>query len=150
MSRSHYSQRLLWHGMLVFILGLVSGMVMIAPVAVYENLRMALSSHLVGVTAGMFLLLVGLVWPRMGLKEPIDAASFWMVLYGAYGNWLATSLGALFGTGSFTAVAGAGYEGAAWQEALVAGILSTSGTTMLAACAIFLWGLRARGDEASD
>ncbi len=68
MSRSHYSQRLLWHGMLVFILGLVSGMVMIAPVAVYENLRMALLSPLVGVTAGMFLLLVGLVWPGLGLQ----------------------------------------------------------------------------------
>lgn len=137
-----FSRRLLWHGVFVFLLGLLSGLAMLGGNGIYQNLRLALSSHLVGVTTGMFLLIAGLMWHRLQLTAPMAAAGFWSALYGAYGNWIATFLGAVMGTGSMTAIAATGYQAAPWQESLVATLLATSGTCALAACVIFLWGLR--------
>jgi hydroxylaminobenzene mutase len=142
MHPSDFSRRLLWHGFAVFVLGLVSGLVMLAPGEPLKNPRLALSSHLVGVTAGMFLLLVGLVWPRMRLTPATATAGFWLVLLGAYGNWAGTFLGAVLGTGALTAIAATGYQAEPWQENLVGALLTTSGIGALGACGVFLWSLR--------
>lgn len=142
MKQADFSRRLLWHGLVVFMLGLASGMAMLAPFDLYKNFRLALSSHLVGVSTGMFLLLVGLMWPRLRLPAPAATASFWLTLYGAYGNWAATFLGAVFGTGAMTAIAAMGYQAAPWQEMLVSVVLATSGAGIFVACGIFAWGLR--------
>lgn len=142
MNQADFSRRLLWHGLVVFMLGLASGMAMLAPGDLYKNLRLALSSHLVGVSTGMFLMLVGLTWPRLRLPAAAATVSFWLALYGAYGNWAATFLGAVFGTGSMTAIAAMGYQAAPWQEAFVSVVLATSGTGIFVACGIFAWGLR--------
>jgi len=139
------SQRLLQNGLFLFLLGLFSGLAMVLLPSGFKNPRLALSGHLVGVTSGMFLAIIGLLVSRVQLAPRMLTAAFWLSLYGAYGNWAATILGGVFGTRALTSIAGAGHSGEPWQETLVGGMLTTSGTCTIAACVIFFWGLRPRG-----
>jgi (hydroxyamino)benzene mutase len=149
---SEISRRLLRHGLVVFLLGLLSGLAMMGPPGLFKNLRLALSSHLVGVTGGLFLIAMGLMIPRLRLSSGALAATFWMAVYGAYGNWGGSMLAAIFGASTMTPVSGgvSPEPAAGWQEALVGLILTTSGTGTLAACLMLIWGLSSKGDEADD
>ena len=70
MDKFNASRRLLRHGLWVFLLGLGTGLVMVAGVPIFANPRLALAGHLVGVTNGMFLLLLGLVVEKVDLSPP--------------------------------------------------------------------------------
>lgn len=134
---------LLWHGVFLFLLGLLTGM----ATGAMSNPRMGLSSHLEGVMNGLFLMVLGLLWGRLRLSGRWLTALFWLALYGTYVNWASTLAAAIFGTGRMTPIAGAGHQGAAWQENLVdAGLYSLS-VAMLAVCVIALVGLRPGGDQ---
>lgn len=129
---------MLWHGVLLFLFGLLSGFV----VPMLHNPRMGVSAHLEGVMNGIFLLVLGLAWHRFTLSVRASAALFWLALYGAYANWATTLLSAYLGTSRRTPIAGAGFTGQPWQENLVeVGLVSLS-IAMVAACVIALWGLR--------
>ncbi|MEB3033248.1 hydrogenase [[Mycobacterium] nativiensis] len=133
---------LLWHGIFLFLLGLLTGL----TTGLMNNPRMGLSSHLEGVMNGLFLLALGLVWGRLRLSARWLTALFWLALYGTYVNWASTLAAAIFGTGRMTPIAGAGHHAAAWQENLVdAGLYSLS-VAMLAVCVIALVGLRPGAD----
>jgi hydroxylaminobenzene mutase len=138
MSKLDVSRGLLRHGLIVFLLGLATGLPMISGVDVFKNPRLGLSGHLVGVTTGMFLLLLGLVVERVEMSTRAFTVAFWSALYGAYGNWVGTVFGAVCGTRAMTAIAGAGHEGLPWQEATVSVVLTTSGVTMIMACVMIL------------
>lgn len=144
MNKLDTSRRLLRHGLIVFLLGLGTGLAMVAGVELFKNPRLALAGHLVGVTTGMFLLLLGLVLERVEMSTRDYAVTFWSAVYGAYGNWAATVFGAVFGTRSMTAIAGAGHAGLPWQEAVVTVLLTTSGVATIVACVLVLIGLRKR------
>ncbi len=137
-------RRLLRHGLVVFLLGLGTGLVMIVSIRVFKNPRLALASHLVGVTTGMFLLIFGFVVERIEMSPRALVVTFWSALYGAYGNWAGTTFGAVFGTRAMTAIAGAGYAGDPWQEAVVVILLATSGIATTVACVLVLIGLGKR------
>lgn len=137
------SRALLWHGIFLFLLGLLTGL----ATGAMNNPRMGLSSHLEGVMNGMFLIALGLLWGRLRLSARWLTILFWSALYGTYVNWASTLAAAIFGTGRTTQIAGAGHRAAEWQENLVdAGLYSLS-AAMLAVCVIALVGLRP-GDEA--
>jgi hydroxylaminobenzene mutase len=141
---------MLRHGLVVFLLGLFTGLVMTGPFDIFKNPRLALSSHLVGVTGGMFLVIAGLLVDRVRLAARLLAITSWLAVYGAYGNWFGTSLGAIFGTRTLTVVTGEGHSGAAWQEMTVGVVLFTSGIATMVACVILLVGLRGpRGNHHS-
>jgi hydroxylaminobenzene mutase len=133
-----YTRRLLWHGILLFLLGLIVGF----AVPALHNPRMGLASHLEGVMNGTFLLALGLAWRHLILSARSQTALFWLALYGTYVNWFTTLLAATFGTSRSTPLAGAGYSGAAWQEALVDFGLVSLSLAMLGTCVLALWGLR--------
>ncbi len=111
---------------------------MLVAVDLFTNPRLALAGHLVGVTTGMFLLLLGLMVDKVEMSTRALTVAFWSALYGAYGNWAGTVFGAVFGTRAMTAVAGAGHAGLPWQETTVSVVLITSGGTMVVACVLFL------------
>lgn len=137
-SKSDHSQRLLWHGLFLFLLGLLSGF----AVPALRNPRMGLSAHLEGVMNGIFLAVLALGWHRFTLSARARATLFWLALYGTYVNWGSTLLAALFGTSGRTPIAGAGFSGQPWQESLVGfGLISLS-VAIVAACLLALWGLR--------
>ena len=82
-------------GLVLFLLGLLTGM----AVAMVRNPRMAVASHLQGVTNGPFLVLIGLLWPRVHLPHAVQIATVVLLVYGSCANWLATQLGAVWGAG---------------------------------------------------
>ncbi|MBI1876611.1 MAG: hydrogenase [Acidobacteria bacterium] len=131
-------RRLIWHGIFLFMLGLLSGVV----VPIVRNPRMGLSAHLGGVLDGMFLVLLGLMWPDLRMPPRLAIATFWVVLVAAYAGWAAQLVAAAFGTSWVMPIAGAGYVGTWWQETLVAFIAGSFSLAILIACGLLLYGLR--------
>jgi len=134
------NRRLMWHGMLLFLLGLLTGF----AEGSFANVRMGLAAHLEGVMNGIFLVALGAVWNEVNLPPQTKAIAYWTALYGTYVNWLVTTLAAVFGTAALSPITAAGHSGQPWQESLVtAGFLSV-GLLIVASAVLVLWGLRAR------
>ena len=57
-------RKLLWHGVFLFLLGLLTGL----GAGLVENPRMALSSRLEGVMNGLFLVVLGFFWGHLRLS----------------------------------------------------------------------------------
>jgi hydroxylaminobenzene mutase len=134
------NRRLMWHGMFLFLIGLLTGF----AEQHFANTRMALAAHLEGVMNGTFLLALGAVWNEIRLSSRTKVIAYWVALYGTYGNWLVTTLAAAFGTAALSPITGAGHSGLPWQETLVTfGFLSIA-ITIIATALFALWGLRAR------
>lgn len=131
-------RRLLWHGMLLFLFGLFTGL----AVPQFGNVRMGLAAHLEGVMNGTFLLALGAIWGEVALSAPAKRAAYWTVLYGTYANWVVTTLAAIFGTGALSPITAAGRSALAWQESLVTAGFISVGLAIIAAAVLVLWGLR--------
>ena len=138
-----HGHRLLRHGFVLFLLGLLTGF----AVPALHNPRMGLSAHLEGVMNAGFLMVLGLVWPRLTLPERSRSILFWLALYGTYANWGSTTLAAVFGTSRSTPIAGAGFAGRPWQENLVDFGLASLSVAMLGACVLALRGLQRAPDD---
>jgi (hydroxyamino)benzene mutase len=131
-------RRLWWHGMFLFLLGLFTGL----AEANFANIRMGLAAHLEGVTNGIFLVALGVVWPELRLSARARSIAYTSVLYGTYANWGCTTLAAVFGTGALSPITAPGLKAAPWQEMLVlVGFISVS-IAILGASVLILWGLR--------
>lgn len=134
------NRRLLWHGMFLFLLGLVIGF----AEPHFANVRMGLAAHLEGLMNGIFLLVLGAVWNEVRLSPRAKTFAFWVLLYGTYANWFFTTLAAIFGTGALSPITAAGRAGLPWQETVVtAGFMSVGLATVIFSV-LALWGFRAR------
>src|SRR5438270_9881897 len=91
-------RRLIWSGMFLFLLGLLTGFVE----QKFVNPRMGLAAHLEGVMNGTFLIALGAVWAEVRLILRLKLVAYWSALYGAYANWAATTLGAAFGVAALS------------------------------------------------
>jgi hydroxylaminobenzene mutase len=134
------NRRLMWHGMFLFLIGLLTGF----AETHFANTRMGLAAHLEGVMNGIFLLALGAVWNEVRLSSRMKAIAAWTVLCGTYGNWLMTTLAAIFGTAALSPITGAGHRGQPWQESLVTGGFMVVGVAIVAAAVLVLVGLRAK------
>ena len=131
-------RQLLWHGALLFLLGLVTGLVQ----QQLTNPRMGLAAHLEGLMNGTFLLAIGATWHELKLGPRGAAVAYWTALYGAYANWAVTTIAAALGTSAMTPLASAGFSAAQWQEALVTFGFVSVGIAMLVAVVLLLVGYR--------
>ncbi len=136
-----YPHRLLWHGFLLLLLGLVTGI----AVRAFHNPRLAVAAHLIGVFDGALVMILAWAWQHFALTERLKSLLFFCILVGAYGGWGCNLLGAAFGTSRMTPIAGSGFRGAPWQEALVTAGLVTVAAALILMCLIALYGLRSRG-----
>ena len=135
------NRQLMWHGMFLFLLGLITGLLEQR----FTNMRMGVAAHLEGLMNGTFLVALGAIWSEVRLPPLAKAMAYWGTLYATYANWLITTLAAVFGTAAATPIAGAGHRGQPWQESLVgAGFLSVA-IVIIASSVLILWGLRAGG-----
>lgn len=136
-------RRLFWHGALLLLLGMLTGLV--EPQ--FTNVRMGLAAHLEGIMNGILLLALGAAWPQLRLGLVAETIAFRALLYGTYANWGFTTLAASWGTVGLSPVTAekliaAGLSAAPWQENLVlAGFISV-GVAMLSAVGLVLWGLK--------
>ncbi len=131
-------RRLLWHGMFLFLLGLLTGLVE----QKFKNVRMGLAAHLEGVMNGIFLVALGAIFGELRLSARASAAAFWTALVGTYGNWATVTLAAILGASSLSPITGAGHRALPWQEGLVTAGFLTIGVAIIACSVIVLRGLR--------
>ena len=129
---------MLWHGMFLFLLGLVTGLVE----QQFRNPRMGLAAHLEGVMNGTFLVALGVAWTEVRLTPRLKIAAYWGALYGTYANWAVTTLAAILGTAALSPITAAGQSAPSWQEAIVTfGFISVA-VVLIGTVVLVLWGLR--------
>lgn len=131
-------RRLIWHGMFLFFLGLLTGFVE----QKFNNQRMGLAAHLEGVMNGTFLVALGAVWADVRLAPRLKVAAYWSALYGTYANWAVTTLAAIFGTAALSPITAAGHSAQPWQESVVSFGFMSVGIVIVASSILVLWGLR--------
>jgi hydroxylaminobenzene mutase len=128
----------MWHGMLLFLLGLITGL----AEQRFTNPRMGLSAHLEGVMNGTFLVVLGAIWTEVQLPPVAKGTAYWTALYGTYANWVFTTLGAALGTAAANPIFAAGYHGQPWQESLAAAGFLSVAVVIIVSVVLVLWGLR--------
>jgi (hydroxyamino)benzene mutase len=125
-------------GLILFVLGLVTGLVIPAV----KNPRMGLASHLQGMTNGPFLIIVGLLWPHLVLAHVWQVVTVALLVYGTYANWLATQLAAIWDAGSKFAPGAAGdHVASTAKESIVNVLLVSLAPATIAASIILLVGV---------
>jgi hydroxylaminobenzene mutase len=131
--------RLLQWGIVLFLLGLLTGLV----IPLMTNPRMGVSSHLEGVMNGPFLIVLGLMWTRLRLGPRALTIAFWLAIYGTYANWATTFYAGLVGAGEQLApISAAGHPGTPLEQAMVAfGFMSLT-VAIIQLCGMVLYGLR--------
>lgn len=135
---SDRKRSLLFHGALLFLLGLITGLFQHK----LTNPRMGLAAHLEGLMNGTFLIAVGAAWSEVKLPPKRSTVAYCLLLYGAYANWLFTLIAAMFGTKAMTPIASAGFSGQQWQEGIVTFGFVSVGLAMIVALVLLLIGYR--------
>jgi (hydroxyamino)benzene mutase len=137
--RSRDAQRLLRVGALLFLFALLVGL----AVPRFAVPRLGLSTHLLGLMQGTFLLVAGSLWPTLKLTRAVSRAGSYFAVYGCIAAWTANLLGALWGAGnSMLPIAAGQARGNVVQERIIAAGLVTAAVSLIAAAMIILWGLR--------
>ncbi len=131
-----YADRLLFLGVLLFLFGLVIGLF----IPILTNPRMGLSAHLEGTLNGMFLIILGLIWNKLALKDKWLTTAFRLAVYGSFANFVAVAIAAVTGAGKMMPIAG-GKEGAQVVEGLISFLLISLSLAMVMVCVIVLSGL---------
>ncbi len=134
----------MWHGVFLFLIGLITGL----QERRFKNMRMALSAHLEGVMNGTFLIALGAVWGHVELPPRVERAARWTALFGTYGNWFFTALGAAMGTAAANPILSQGHQGRPWQEKLAGAGFRSIAYSILAAVVLILCGLTREPREA--
>ncbi len=131
-----YADWLLFLGILLFLFGLIIGVF----IPLMANPRMGLSAHLEGTMNGMFLVILGLIWNKIAIKDNWLRAAFWLTIYGSFANFVAVTIAAITGAGKMMPMAG-GKEGASVIEGLISFLLISLALVMIVVCSIVLTGL---------
>jgi hydroxylaminobenzene mutase len=131
--------RLLQAGSLLFLFALLVGL----AVPRFAAPRLGLSAHLLGVMQGIFLMVTGILWPRLRLTRATSRIGFWLAVYGCFAAWTANILAGVWGAGnSMLPIAAGQARGSALQEAIIATGLRTAAVALIAVTMLILWGLR--------
>jgi len=135
------AHRLIQVGLLIFLCALLVGL----AVPRFAVPRLGLSAHLLGLLQGLFLMLVGLLWPRLQLGSMAARVAFWALVYGCLAAWGANLLGAIWGAGNTLLPMAAGAaHGSTTQEMIIAVGLRSSAVALIAGLLLLVWGARRR------
>lgn len=136
---SQQGHRLIQAGLALFLLWLIVGTL----VQKFAIPRVALSVHLLGIVQGIFLMLLGILWPRITLSPGITALAFWLLLYGCVAAWAANAAAAAWGAGhALLPIAAGQTKGTELQETLIAFVLRSAAVSLIVAVILILFGLR--------
>ena len=141
-----HGHRLLQGGGLLFLLGLLVGL----AVPRFAVPRLGLSTHLLGIAQGTFLMVAGLLWPRLRLTRRVSGIGCGLAIYGCTAAWTANLCGAFWGAGGAMApIAAGGAQGSALQEGLIKVLLMSGAVALISASVLIVWGLRVLPQAAS-
>ena len=131
--------RLLQVGGLLFLLGLLVGV----AVPLFRVPRLGLSTHLLGITQGTFLIVSGLLWPRLRFSAATSGIGHGLAIYGCVAAWTANLLGAVWGAGAAMMPLAAGAaRGTDFMELVIRVLLMSAALALITAALLILWGLR--------
>jgi hydroxylaminobenzene mutase len=100
---------------------------------------------------GLFLMVIGILWPRLRLTRATSRVGFWLAVYGCFAAWTANVLAGVWGAGnSMLPIAAGQARGSVFQEVIIAAGLRSAAVSLIAAAVLILWGLRAFTVEDSD
>lgn len=137
--QSRLSHRLIQAGIVLFLLGLLTGF----AIPAMTNPRMGLSSHLEGVTNGILLMVFGLFWTKLRLGDRALTLAFGLAVFGTFTNWATTLAAGFLGAGgNMMPIAAAEFSGTDTQEALIAAGLIALSVAMVTVSGMIIWGLR--------
>lgn len=97
-ARMKADDRLLFWGVALFFLSLMTGLLLAAGPSFVANPRGVLAGHVEGAMNGMFLMLVALFFNRLQWSAGQARVCRVALLYGAYANWVFTTLAGVLGT----------------------------------------------------
>ena len=125
-------------GLILFVIGLLTGF----AIPVLKNPRMGLASHLEGLLNGMFLALLGLLWPHVHLTHGWGVTAVVLIVYSAYANWLGTLLAAVWGAGrTLTPIASGDHQASKLKEGVFGFLLLSLSLAIVVGVVIVIVGL---------
>jgi hydroxylaminobenzene mutase len=125
-------------GLALFLLGLFTGF----GVPGMKNPRMGLASHIEAHMNGMFLILLGLLWPFVDLSATWETVAVALLVYGAYANWFATLIAGLWGAGGrMMRIAAPDHEGSVVKEGVIKFLLITLSIADVVGVGMVLFGI---------
>lgn len=125
-------------GFVLILLALFTGF----GVPLFTSPRLGLAAHVVGITGGLVLIVLGALAGSFAFGARAAAVMMWSWVYSAYANWAACLLGAVTGASRLTPIAGAGTTGDSLSEAVVAFLLLSLSLTAVVGTALAVWGFR--------
>jgi (hydroxyamino)benzene mutase len=138
-------KRLIWWGTLLFLLGLLTGLMLAIMPGVADNPRGVMAGHVEGVLNGMFLIIVGLMADRVRLSKRVSAVCVSLLLYAGFAGWFASTIAGIVGASQATPIAGAGHHASPAVEQIILVAMVSVAIAMIAAVGMLLFGLR-RGE----
>jgi hydroxylaminobenzene mutase len=145
-SSRRQGHRLIQAGMLLFLLALLVGL----AVPTFAVPRLGLSTHLLGIMQGTFLMVVGALWPRLRLTRSTAQVAFVLAIYGCVAAWTANLFAAIWGAGhSMVPIAAGAAHGSPIQENFISIALRSAAVSLIAAAMLILWGLRGSRDSSA-
>ena len=137
-SKNDQSNKLLFLGLLLFLIGLIIGMI----VPLFANPRLGVSSHIEGVLNGIFLIVLGLIWHKVDLSLKWLKITFYLAIYGTFVNCFGILIAAIFNAGKMLGIAANGQEGAPLVEGIVSFCLISLSIAMVIVSIALLVGLK--------
>jgi (hydroxyamino)benzene mutase len=139
------SQRLLQIGILPILYASFEGFVM----PHLGSQRIGLSVHTLSALQGIFLLALGLLWPKLKLGAAPSRVAFWCLLYSTFAILAAYTISAVSGVGNETIrlmgeLPHGLSHGNTFQETLIKILAYSSAPTGIVSFLLILWGLRIR------
>jgi hydroxylaminobenzene mutase len=135
-------KHLTWWGTLLFLLGLLTGLMLAMAPGIAANPRGMLAAHLEGVLNGIFLIVVGLMADRVRLSLRVSGIWVGLLLFGTFGNWITTTIAGVSGASQAMPIAGAGHHAAPAVEQFILITLVSAAFAMIGAVGMLLFGLR--------
>jgi (hydroxyamino)benzene mutase len=139
------SNSLLQLGVLLLLISMVIGI--LVKFNQFATPLFGLSAHLITLLEGFFLLLFGLVWPRLKLPRTASRIAFWTGLYSCLWGSLVCVLAAVWGAGGEMPIAAAGAKGSNFHEAFIRYSFYSIALTTITILLFVFWGLRAAAKE---
>ncbi len=132
--------------MLLFLFAMLVGLV----VPRFAIPRLGLSTHLLGIMQGIFLMVLGQIWPRLRLVPVLSRIGFVLATYGSFTAWTANLSAAIWGAGgSMLPIAAGAARGSSFQETMIAIALRSAAMSVIAVALLVSWGLMRGSPDAT-
>ena len=125
-------------GLALFLLGLFTGF----AVPAMKNPRMGLASHVEAHMNGIFLIVLGLLWPYVELTQVWEGVAVALLIYGTWANWFATLLAGIWGAGGLMMkISAADFVGSGAKEGFIKFLLLSLSVADIIGVGLVLWGV---------